>query len=89
MNETLVHSFQSQNGVRGAHFYDGENCEFVRWDLVIEFCNRMKDRGNPAHIEFEEKLIHTISNTHPEDEYVLVRQHDDTVTIECYRLVGL
>ena len=89
MNEVLIHSFQTQEGIRGAHFFDGENCEFVRWDLVIEFCNRMKDAGNPAHVEFEEKLIHTISNIDPTNEYVLVRQTGDTVSIECYRQLGI
>jgi hypothetical protein len=89
MNEVLVHSFQQQNGVRGVHFYDGSDCEFVRWDLVIEFCNRMKDRDNPSHIEFEEKLLHTMSNINPDDEFVLCRQHGDTVSIECYRQLGL
>jgi hypothetical protein len=89
MNHVMVHSFQQQNGMRGVHFYDGEQCEFVPWNLVIEFCNRMKDRDNPSHLEFEEKLLHAMSNICPDDEFVLCRQHDDVVTIECYRQQGL
>ena len=89
MNETLVHSFQQQNGLRGAHFFDGEHCEFVTWDLVVQFCSKMKDTNNPAHVEFEEKLLHTIANVNPETEYVLVRQVGESVSIECYRQMGL
>lgn len=89
MNETLIESFQQQNGMRGVHFFDGENAEFVQWDLVLEFCRKMKDTDNPAHVEFEEKLIHTMSNVNPETEYVLCRQHGTVVTIECYRAEGL
>ena len=89
MNAVLVRSFEQQNGVRGAHFFDGVECEFARWDHVIEFCSRLKDRNNPAHLEFEEKLLHTMSNINPDTEYVLVRQTGDVVSIECYRLQGL
>ncbi len=89
MNETLVRSFQQQNGTRGVHFFDGEHCEFVSWNMVIEFCSRMKDRNNPAHLEFEEKLIHSMSNINPDTEYVLCRQYGETVSIECYRQMGL
>ena len=85
MNDVLVSSFQQQKGLRGVHFYDGEDCEFVLWDLVIEACNRMKDKDNPSHLDFEEKLLHAMANVHPENEYVLVRQIGSTVTIECYR----
>lgn len=89
MNITLVQSFQQQNGLRGVHFFDGEHCEFVPWNLVIEFCLKMKDRDNPSHVEFEEKLIHAMSNTDPNTEYVLCRQHGEVVSIECYRQMGL
>lgn len=89
MNEALIRSFQQQNGTRGVHFFDGDHCEFVSWDMVIEFCNRMKDRGNPAHVEFEEKLIHSMANVDPDTEYVLCRQHGEVVSIECYRQMGL
>lgn len=89
MNEVLIHSFQQQNGIRGVHFFDGDHCEFVQWGMVIEFCSRMKDRDNPSHIEFEEKLIHSMSNIDPNTEYVLCRQQGQTVTIECYRQEGL
>lgn len=89
MNEALIESFQQQNGMRGVHFYDGENCEFVTWDLVVEFCKNMKDEGNPAHVEFEDKLLHTMSNICPEREFVLCRQNGGVVTIECYRAEGL
>ena len=89
MNATLVKSFEQQNGMRGAHFFDGAECEFVRWNLVIEFCRRLKDGSNPAHVEFEDKLLHTIANVDPDTEFVLVRQHGDVVSIECYRLQGL
>lgn len=89
MNQVLIASFQQQNGIRGAHFYDGEHCEFVPWHLVIESCNRMKDRENPSHLEFEEKLLHTISNIDAKIEYVLVHQHNTNITIECFREQGL
>jgi hypothetical protein len=89
MNQTLIYSFQQQNGTRGVHFFDGEHCEFVPWNMVIEFCNKMKDRDNPSHIEFEEKLIHSMSNVDPDTEYVLCRQHGEVVSIECYRQMGL
>lgn len=89
MNVALIKSFEQQNGMRGAHFFDGVDCEFATWDLVIEFCRRLKDEDNPAHNEFEEKLLHTIANVNPDTEYVLVRQHGDVVSIECYRLQGL
>jgi hypothetical protein len=89
MNEALVRSFQRQNGTRGVHFCDGDSCEFVPWDKVIEFCTRMKDRENPAHVEFEEKLIYSMSNLDPDTEYVVCRQHGGIVSIECYRQIGL
>jgi hypothetical protein len=89
MNQTLIYSFQQQNGIRGVHFFDGEHCEFVPWNMVIEFCSKMKDRDNPSHIEFEEKLIHSMSNVDPDTEYVLCRQHGEVVSIECYRQMGL
>jgi hypothetical protein len=89
VNEVLVRSFQQQNGTRGVHFFSGDDCEFVPWNLVIEFCARMKDRGNPSHLEFEEKLIHAMSNVNPDTEYVLCRQHGEVVSIECYRQMGL
>jgi hypothetical protein len=89
MNQTLIHSFQQQNGIRGVHFFDGEYCEFVPWDMVIEFCSKMKDRDNPSHVEFEDKLLHSMSNVNPDTEYVLCRQQGQVVTIECYRQLGL
>ncbi len=89
MNEALILSFGQQNGTRGVHFYDGEHAEFVPWNLVIEFCSRMKQDGNKSHDEFEEKLIHMMSNCDPDTEYVLCRQHGGVVTIECYRQEGL
>ena len=89
VNETLVRSFQSQDGIRGAHFFDGEHCEFVTWDLVVQFCSKMKNDNNPSHVEFEEKLLHTIANTDPTTEYVLVRQVGESVSIECYRQLGI
>jgi len=89
LNEVLIKSFQQQGGLRGAHFYDGEHCEFVTWDLILEFCKKMKDRDNPAHVEFEDKLIHTIANVNPTNEFVLVCQTGGLVTIECYRQMGL
>jgi hypothetical protein len=49
----------------------------------------MKDRENPAHVEFEEKLIHSMSNLDPDTEYVVCRQHGGIVSIECYRQIGL
>jgi len=89
MNQVLIASFQQQKGIRGAHFYDGEYCEFVPWHHIVESCNLMRDRENPAHLEFEEKLLHTISNIDAKIEYVLVRQHHANITIECFREQGL
>lgn len=89
MNHALVQSFQQQKGMRGVHFFDGEHCEFVPWNMVVEFCGRMKDDNNPSHVEFEEKLLHSMSNINPDTEYVLCRQHGEVVSIECYRQMGL
>ena len=85
MNEELVRSFQSQDGLRGVHFYDGVHCEFMTWDMVIKFCQRLRDDNNPSHLEFEEKLLDMMSNINPKDEFVLCRQHQEVVAIECYR----
>ena len=85
MNSILARSFANQNGYRGVHFYSEDDCNFVQWDGVIELFKRM-DKRNPGHREFEEKLLHIMSNINPDEEFVLCHHHDDLISIECFRL---
>lgn len=77
----LVSSFQKHLGLRGVHVYSEEECRFLPWDEVISFINRLPKSTDP---EFSEKLVSTLSNYHPDREFLAIQQLDNTVSIELY-----
>lgn len=77
----LVSSFQKHLGLRGVHVYSKEECRFLSWDEVISFVNRLPKGSDP---EFSDKLLSTLSNYHPDREFLAIQQLDNTVSIELF-----
>ncbi len=78
----LMRSFQTHLGVRGAHFYDSENCSFLDWQQVIQFLNSLPKLEKDD--SFTEKLSETLANYNPDKEFLAVQQHGTTVSVELY-----
>ena len=86
MNELspfLTRSFAQNRGVRGVHFYDETQCEFLGWDEVM---GRMKEKFPEA---FYDKLIEAVANYDPESEFVTVTAGGGQITIELFKSQGL
>jgi hypothetical protein len=79
LNPFLVHSFAKNRGVRGVHFYDETQCEFLNWDEVM---GSMKEKFPE---KFYDKLIEAIANYDPETEFVTVTAGGGQITIELFK----
>ena len=78
----LVKSFQEHIGERGVHFYNDVKCQFLAWDKVFEFINRL-DSARDAD-KFSERLADSLANYDPDSEFLAVQQAEDTVSVELY-----
>jgi hypothetical protein len=78
----LIRSFQEHIGLRGCHFYDDENCNFLSWKEVIVFIDSLPQK--PQKERFAEKLAETLANYNPDDEFLAVQQNGNSVSVEVY-----
>jgi hypothetical protein len=78
----LVKSFQEHLNQRGVTFYDEENCNFLAWGEVIKFVDSLP--GQNSSDPFAEKLLDAMANYNPASEFLAVRQHGDSVSVELY-----
>ena len=81
----LVKSFQTHVGLRGAHFYDSENVNFLLWSEVFQFVNSLP--AKPGADPFADKLMDSLANYDPECEFLAVKQNGDLVSVELYSQV--
>ena len=78
----LVKSFQTHKGVRGTHFYDSQNCNFLHWNEVIQFLKTFPV-GDRSDL-FADKLTETLANYDPDSEFLAVQQNGESVSVELY-----
>lgn len=81
----LVSSFKEHIGIRGMHVYSDAECRFLPWSEVIAFINRLPKHSDP---EFSEKLLDTLANYDPDQEFLALHQVNDTISIELYARQG-
>lgn len=79
--ENLVYSFRKHLGIRGVHLYSSEDCKFLPWGEVISFINKLPRDIDP---EFSTKLLDTLANYDPDEEFLALQQMENTVSIELY-----
>lgn len=79
--EYLVQSFRKNIGIRGVHAYADGECRFLPWNEVLDFLNRLPDHSDS---EFSEKLLNTLANYDPDNEFLALQQLENTVSIELY-----
>lgn len=77
----LVSSFQKYLGLRGVHVYSEDECRFLPWNEVILFVNKLPKNSDP---DFSEKLLESLANFNPDEEFLAIQQLDNTVSIELY-----
>ncbi len=80
----LTHSFAKHRGTRGVHFYDSSGCEFFQWDRVFGFLDKSDFPSS-----FSDRLIDTVANYDPDNEFVAVSAGGGQVTIEIFRVETL
>jgi len=81
----LIQSFQSHKGMRGAHFYDAESCNFLPWNDVIKFVASFPGDKDPD--PFTERLTESLANYNPDTEFLAVQQNGSAVSVELYSQV--
>lgn len=81
----LVKSFQTHVGLRGAHFYDSENVNFLDWKQVFEFVDSLPTK--PGTDPFADKLMDSLANFDPDCEFLAICQNGDKVSVELYSQV--
>lgn len=79
LSPLLIQSFSKNRGVRGVHFYDSNQCEFMTWDEVMG-----KVRENLPE-NFYDKLIEAVANYDPNSEFVTVSAGDGQIVIELFK----
>lgn len=79
----LVKSFQEHLGVRGAHFYDDNQCHFLTWDKVFEFIRALAKKKGTEDL-FSERLAETLANYNPDTEFLAVQQNQKSISVELY-----
>lgn len=79
----LVSSFQKHLGLRGVHIYSEEECRFLPWNEVILFVNKLPESSDP---DFSNKLLESLANFNPNEEFLAIQQSEDTVSIELYQV---
>lgn len=77
----LIRSFQENIGLRGVHAYTEDECRFLPWNEVVAFLDRLPEHSDPA---FSEKLLNTLANYDPDNEFLAIQQLKDTISIELY-----
>ena len=75
----LMHSFAHHRGTRGVHFYDSESCEFLKWDEILGSVQQKFPE------QFAEKLVESIANYDPQNEFVTVTAGGGQLTIEMFK----
>jgi hypothetical protein len=78
----LIQSFQEHVGIRGVHFYDDENCNFLTWRQVFKFFDELPNRRKDD--EFTESLTENLANYDPDNQFLAVHQKGSTVSVELY-----
>ena len=84
----LTTSFKTHKGVRGAHFFDEDSCQFLIWSEVIEFLNTLTTSDKNIPHEFADRLIEKLANYNPDMEYLAVQQRGSRVIVELYSEKG-
>ena len=79
VNPSLMQSFSSNRGSRGVHFYDSASCEFLDWS---ETMGAIKDKFPEV---FYDRLVETIANYDPEEEFIAVSAGSGQLTIELFK----
>jgi hypothetical protein len=83
LNPPLIKSFAEHRGVRGVHFYNSNQCEFLRWDETLaSIHDRLPEK-------FADKLIEAVANYDPETEFVTVTAGGGQITIELFRALSM
>jgi len=78
----IIKSFQSHVGERGVHFYDDYSCNFLNWKEVFAFLNSFPPEDEKD--SFSDKLVTTLSNYNPDNEFLAVHQKGTSVSVELY-----
>jgi hypothetical protein len=78
----LVRSFRTHLGMRGVHFYDSESCNFLDWADVIKFLKAVPSIDKDH--QFSERLLETMANYDPDNQFLAVQQGEGTVSVELY-----
>ena len=77
----ILRCFQEHKGTRGVTFYNGDSCNFLRWDEVYSF---LQDLPKGSKSPFPEKLLDELANYDPESQFLAVKQNRGTVSVELY-----
>lgn len=78
----LIRSFQENVGIRGVHFYDERDCNFLTWRQVFEFFDNLPNKVDED--EFTESLTASMANYDPNHQFLAVHQKGTTVSVELY-----
>lgn len=78
----LTRSFEKHLGRRGCHFYDSEACHFLEWQEVFKFIKSLPAVAQKE--SFSEKLIDSLANYDPDNEFLAVQQNGDSISVELY-----
>lgn len=78
----LTRSFEKHLGQRGCHFYDSESCHFLTWQEVFKFIQSLPTVTQTE--SFSEKLIDSLANYDPDNEFLAVQQNGDSISVELY-----
>jgi hypothetical protein len=68
--------------MRGVHFYDSESCNFLDWVDVIKFLKAVPSIDKDH--QFSERLLETMANYDPDNQFLAVQQGEGTVSVELY-----
>lgn len=81
----LIQSFQTHIGERGCHFYNSESCNFLTWLEVFKLVESLPDvKGSDP---FANRLTESLANYNPDEEFLAVKQHGDSISVELYSQV--
>jgi hypothetical protein len=68
--------------MRGVHFYDSESCNFLDWVDVVKFLKAVPSIDKDH--QFSERLLETMANYDPDNQFLAVQQGEGTVSVELY-----
>lgn len=78
----LIRSFESHQGLRGCHFYNDTDCTFLPWNEVLTLLDNFPREYKNA--PFGERLMESVANYDPTNQYLAVCQVGDKVTVELF-----